>query len=205
MLAHSLIFYFFSFVAVASSLMVISSKNTVHAVFFLILDFVSISCLFIMLGAEFLGMITLIVYVGAVAVLFLFVVMMINIDFAQLKTGFLEYMPFGLLVGLVILLELGMMFATWKYKPEFIKVQSFNNVIISNTESLGKVIYTDYIYFFQLSGLILLVAMIGAIVLTFRRKDSLRRQDITTQVSREREDSVQLINVPSFKGVKIND
>jgi NADH-quinone oxidoreductase subunit J len=158
-----------------------------------------------MLGAEFLGMITLIVYVGAVAVLFLFVVMMINIDFAQLKTGFLEYMPFGLLVGLVILLELGMMFATWKYKPEFIKVQSSNNVIISNTESLGKVIYTDYIYFFQLSGLILLVAMIGAIVLTFRRKDSLRRQDITTQVSREREDSVELINVPSFKGVKIND
>lgn len=205
MLAHSLIFYFFSFVAVASSLMVISSKNTVHAVFFLILDFVSISCLFIMLGAEFLGMITLIVYVGAVAVLFLFVVMMINIDFAQLKSGFLEYMPFGLLVGLVILLELGMMFATWKYKPEFIKVQSSNNVIISNTESLGKVIYTDYIYFFQLSGLILLVAMIGAIVLTFRRKDSLRRQDITTQVSREREDSVELINVPSFKGVKIND
>jgi len=205
MLAHSLIFYFFSFVAVASSLMVISSKNTVHAVFFLILDFVSISCLFIMLGAEFLGMITLIVYVGAVAVLFLFVVMMINIDFAQLKTGFLEYMPFGLLVGLVILLELGMMFVTWKYKPEFIKVQSSNNVIISNTESLGKVIYTDYIYFFQLSGLILLVAMIGAIVLTFRRKDSLRRQDITTQVSREREDSVELINVPSFKGVKIND
>ena len=205
MLAHSLIFYFFSFVAVASSFMVISSKNTVHAVFFLILDFVSISCLFIMLGAEFLGMITLIVYVGAVAVLFLFVVMMINIDFAQLKTGFLEYMPFGLLVGLVILLELGMMFATWKYKPEFIKVQSSNNVIISNTESLGKVIYTDYIYFFQLSGLILLVAMIGAIVLTFRRKDSLRRQDITTQVSREREDSVELINVPSFKGVKIND
>lgn len=205
MLAHSLIFYFFSFVAVASSLMVISSKNTVHAVFFLILDFVSISCLFIMLGAEFLGMITLIVYVGAVAVLFLFVVMMINIDFAQLKTGFLEYMPFGLLVGLVILLELGMMFATWKYKPEFIKVQSSNNLIISNTESLGKVIYTDYIYFFQLSGLILLVAMIGAIVLTFRRKDSLRRQDITSQVSREREDSVELINVPSFKGVKIND
>ena len=205
MLAHSLIFYFFSFVAVASSLMVISSKNTVHAVFFLILDFVSISCLFIMLGAEFLGMITLIVYVGAVAVLFLFVVMMINIDFAQLKSGFLEYMPFGLLVGLVILLELGMMFATWKYKPEFIKVQSSNNVIISNTESLGKVIYTDYIYFFQLSGLILLVAMIGAIVLTFRRKDFLRRQDITSQVSREREDSVELINVPSFKGVKIND
>jgi NADH-quinone oxidoreductase subunit J len=205
MLAHAIIFYFFSFVAIASSIMVISSKNTVHAVFFLILDFVSISCLFIMLGAEFLGMITLIVYVGAVAVLFLFVVMMINIDFAQLKTGFLEYMPIGLLVGLVILLELGMMFSTWKYKPDFVKNDLVLKATTNNTESLGLVIYTDYIYFFQLSGLILLVAMIGAIVLTFRRKESLRRQDITKQVSREREDSVELKNVESFKGVKIND
>ena len=205
MLAHAIIFYFFSFVAIASSILVISSKNTVHAVFFLILDFVSISCLFIMLGAEFLGMITLIVYVGAVAVLFLFVVMMINIDFAQLKSGFLEYMPFGLLVGLVILLELGMMVATWKYKPNFVKNEVTTKTFISNTESLGLVIYTDYIYFFQLSGLILLVAMIGAIVLTFRRKESLRRQDITVQVSREREDSVELKDVENFKGVKIND
>ena len=205
MLAHAIIFYFFSFVAIASSIMVISSKNTVHAVFFLILDFVSISCLFIMLGAEFLGMITLIVYVGAVAVLFLFVVMMINIDFAQLKTGFLEYMPIGLLVGLVILLELGMMYSTWKYKPDFVKNDLVLKATTNNTESLGLVIYTDYIYFFQLSGLILLVAMIGAIVLTFRRKESLRRQDITKQVSREREDSVELKNVESFKGVKIND
>ena len=205
MLAHAIIFYFFSFVAIASSILVITSKNTVHALFFLILDFVSISCLFIMLGAEFLGMITLIVYVGAVAVLFLFVVMMINIDFAQLKSGFLEYMPFGLLVGLVILLELGMMVATWKYKPNFVKNEVTTKAFISNTESLGLVIYTDYIYFFQLSGLILLVAMIGAIVLTFRRKESLRRQDITVQVSREREDSVELKDVENFKGVKIND
>ena len=205
MLAHAIIFYFFSFVAIASSLMVISSKNTVHAVFFLILDFVSIACLFIMLGAEFLGMITLIVYVGAVAVLFLFVVMMINVDFSELKTGFLEYMPFGLLVGLVILLELAMMIGTWKYKPDFINAKSAVTTAVSNTESLGLVIYTDYIYFFQLSGFILLVAMIGAIVLTFRRKDSLRRQDISTQVSREREDSVELKKVPNFKGVKIND
>jgi NADH-quinone oxidoreductase subunit J len=205
MLAHAIIFYFFSFVAIASSLMVISSKNTVHAVFFLILDFVSIACLFIMLGAEFLGMITLIVYVGAVAVLFLFVVMMINVDFSELKTGFLEYMPFGLLVALVILLELAMMIGTWKYKPDFINAKSAVTTAVSNTESLGLVIYTDYIYFFQLSGFILLVAMIGAIVLTFRRKDSLRRQDISTQVSREREDSVELKKVPNFKGVKIND
>jgi len=120
MLAHAIIFYFFSFVVIASSVMVISSKNTVHAVFFLILDFVSVACLFIMLGAEFLGMITLIVYVGAVAVLFLFVVMMININFSELKTGFLDYLPFGMLIGVVIFIELVMMISAWKYKAEFI-------------------------------------------------------------------------------------
>ena len=205
MLAHAIIFYFFSFVAIVSSIMVISTKNTVHAVFFLILDFVSVSCLFIMLGAEFLGMITLIVYVGAVAVLFLFVVMMINIDFAELKSGFLDYMPFGLLVGLVILIELGMMAVSWKYKPDFVVKNPITTTATSNTESIGLLIYTDYIFFFQLAGFILLVAMIGAIVLTFRRKDSLRRQDITKQVSREREDSVELIEVASSKGVRIND
>jgi NADH-quinone oxidoreductase subunit J len=205
MLAHAIVFYFFAFVTIASSIMVISTKNTVHAVFLLILDFVSVSCLFIMLGAEFLGMITLIVYVGAVAVLFLFVVMMINIDFTELKSGFLNYMPFGLLVGLVILIELGMMAVSWKYKPDFIAKNPTSSVATSNTESIGLLIYTDYIFFFQLAGFILLVAMIGAIVLTFRRKDSLRRQDITKQVSREREDSVELIEVISSKGVKIND
>ena len=205
MLAHAIVFYFFAFVTIASSIMVISTKNTVHAVFLLILDFVSVSCLFIMLGAEFLGMITLIVYVGAVAVLFLFVVMMINIDFTELKSGFLNYMPFGLLVGLVILIELGMMAVSWKYKPDFIATNPTSSAATSNTESIGLLIYTDYIFFFQLAGFILLVAMIGAIVLTFRRKDSLRRQDITKQVSREREDSVELIEVISSKGVKIND
>ena len=205
MLAHAIVFYFFAFVTIASSIMVISTKNTVHAVFLLILDFVSVSCLFIMLGAEFLGMITLIVYVGAVAVLFLFVVMMINIDFTELKSGFLNYMPFGLLVGLVILIELGMMAVSWKYKPDFIAKNPTSSAAASNTESIGLLIYTDYIFFFQLAGFILLVAMIGAIVLTFRRKDSLRRQDITKQVSREREDSVELIEVISSKGVKIND
>ncbi len=205
MLAHAIIFYFFSFVVIASSAMVISSKNTVHAVFFLILDFVSVACLFIMLGAEFLGMITLIVYVGAVAVLFLFVVMMININFSELKTGFLDYLPFGMLIGVVIFIELVMMISAWKYKAEFIVAKKIAKPLVSNTESLGMIIYTDYILFFQISGLILLVAMIGAIVLTFRRKDSLRRQDITTQVSRERDESVELRDVPSFKGVKIND
>ena len=158
-----------------------------------------------MIGAEFLGMIMLIVYVGAVAVLFLFVVMMFNVNFADLKTGFLEYMPFGLLIGLVILLELGMMIASWKYRSDFFPSSLINNKNITNTESLGLVIYTDYFFFFQLSGFILLVSMIGAIVLTFRRKDSLRRQDITTQVSREREDSVELMEVKNSKGVNVND
>ena len=186
--------------------MVISSKNTIHAVFFLILDFVSISCLFIMLGAEFLGMITLIVYVGAVAVLFLFVVMMININFSELKSGFLNYLPFGSLIGLVILLELFIMVGAWKYRPEFLNTSELIiNKNISNTQSIGNVIYTDYIHYFQISGVILLVAMIGAILLTFQKRDFLKRQNITDQVSRERSDSVIIKEVDSFKGVKIDD
>ena len=206
MLAHALIFYLFSFIAIISSLAVISSKNTVHAVFFLILDFVSISCLFIMMGAEFLGMLTLIVYVGAVAVLFLFVVMMLNVNFKELRAGFLSYLPFGSLIGLVLLIEIGMMIGTWKYKDNFIKtseIQINNN--LTNTEAIGNVLYTDYILYFQISGLILLVAMIGAILLTFRQKENLKRQDITKQVSRERNDGVSLEEVESFKGVKLND
>jgi NADH-quinone oxidoreductase subunit J len=206
MLAHALIFYLFSFVAIISSLAVISSKNTVHAVFFLILDFVSISCLFIMMGAEYLGMLTLIVYVGAVAVLFLFVVMMLNVNFKELRAGFLSYLPFGSLIGLVLLIEIGMMIGTWQYKDSFIKtseIQINNN--LTNTEAIGNVLYTDYIHYFQISGLILLVAMIGAILLTFRQKENLKRQDITKQVSRERDDGVSLEDVESFKGVKLND
>jgi len=206
MLAHALIFYFFSFVAIASSLAVISSKNTVHAVFFLILDFVSISCLFIMMGAEFLGMLTLIVYVGAVAVLFLFVVMMLNVNFKELRTGFLSYLPFGSLIGLVLLIEIGMMIGTWKYKNTFIKTSEIKiNNNLTNTEAIGNVLYTDYIHYFQISGLILLVAMIGAILLTFRQKENLKRQDITKQVSRERDEGVSLEEVESFKGVKLHD
>ncbi len=206
MLAHAIVFYFFSIITIFSSIMVISSKNTIHAVFFLILDFVSISCLFIMLGAEFLGMITLIVYVGAVAVLFLFVVMMININFSELKSGFLNYLPFGSLIGLVILLELFIMVGAWKYKPEFLNTSDLTfSKNISNTESIGNVIYTDYIHYFQISGVILLVAMIGAILLTFQKRDFLKRQSITDQVSRERSDSVLIKKVESFKGVKIDD
>ncbi|MBL6758835.1 MAG: NADH-quinone oxidoreductase subunit J [Pelagibacteraceae bacterium] len=206
MLAHALVFYFFAFVTITSSLMVISSKNTVHAVFFLILDFVSISCLFIMMGAEYLGMLTLIVYVGAVAVLFLFVVMMLNVNFKNVRAGFLSYVPFGALIGLVILTEIGMMIGTWKYKDVFIKTSEIKiNTNVSNTEAIGNVLYTDFLHYFQISGLILLVAMIGAILLTFRQKENLKRQDITKQVSRERNESVSLEEVNSFKGVKLND
>ena len=206
MLAHALVFYFFSFVTVASSLAVISAKNTVHAVFFLILDFVSISCLFIMMGAEYLGMLTLIVYVGAVAVLFLFVVMMLNVNFKELRAGFLSYLPFGSLIGIVLLIEICLMVTTWKYKDYFIKTSEIKiNSNLSNTEAIGNVLYTDYLHYFQISGLILLVAMIGAILLTFRRKDNLKRQDITKQISRERNESVSLEDVESFKGIKLND
>ena len=206
MLAHALVFYLFSFITIASSLAVISAKNTIHAVFFLILDFVSVSCLFIMLGAEYLGMLTLIVYVGAVAVLFLFVVMMLNVNLGDLKSGFLSYLPFGGFIGLILLIEIVMMIGTWKYKDTFIKTSQINiSNDLSNTEAIGNVLYTEYLHYFQISGLILLVAMIGAILLTFRRKDNLKRQDITTQISRERSDSVLLKEVETFKGVKIND
>ena len=206
MLAHSLVFFLFSFITIASSLAVISAKNTIHAVFFLILDFVSVSCLFIMMGAEYLGMLTLIVYVGAVAVLFLFVVMMLNVNYSDLKSGFLSYLPFGGLIGIVLIIEIGLMIGTWKYRDAFIKTSEIKiNSNLSNTEAIGNVLYTEYLHYFQISGLILLVAMIGAILLTYRRKDNLKRQDITTQVSRERSESVQLQDVESFKGVKLND
>ena len=206
MLAHSLVFYLFSFITIASSIAVISARNTIHAVFFLILDFVSVSCLFIMMGAEFLGMLTLIVYVGAVAVLFLFVVMMLNVNYSDLKSGFLNYLPFGGFIGIVLIIEIGLMIGTWKYRDTFIKTSEIKiNSDISNTEAIGNVLYTEYLHYFQISGLILLVAMIGAILLTYRKKVNLKRQDITTQVSRERSESIQLEEVESFKGVKLND
>ena len=209
MITHAIFFYIFSFIAIVSAIMVTVSKNTVHSVFFLILDFISISCLFIMIGAEFLGMIMLIVYVGAVAVLFLFVVMMLNV--AQQKnewfssTESVSHIPIGLLVSLIIFFELIIVIGGWKYKPDV--VDTINLSISSeftNTESLGNVIYTDYIHLFQISGMILLVAMIGAIVLTFRRRSGLKRQSYINQISRERNDSVTLVDVESKKGVKID-
>ncbi len=210
MIAHTIFFYTFSLIAIFSSIMVIVSKNTVHSVFFLILDFISVSCLFIMIGAEFLGMIMLIVYVGAVAVLFLFVVMMLNVaqqknQWFESRTGY-SHMPIGLIVGLVILFELIIVVGGWKYKPNLISSSSINiNQEVTNTHSIGNVLYTDYIHLFQLSGIILLVAMIGAIVLTFRKRSGIKRQSYTKQISRERLESVQLVEVKTNEGVKIDD
>ncbi len=211
MLAHTLFFYTFAFIAIFSAIMVTASKNTVHSVFFLILDFISVSCLFIMIGAEFLGMIMLIVYVGAVAVLFLFVVMMLNV--AQQKkqwfssTESSKHIPLGFLISVIIFFELIIVVGGWKFKPDVVSSisLSFNDTDISNTHSIGNVLYTDYIHLFQLSGMVLLVAMIGAIVLTFRKRSGLKRQSYFSQISRERSDSVKLIEVESNKGVNIDD
>ena len=210
MLAHAIFFYFFSIIAVFSAIMVIASKNTVHSVFFLILDFISISCLFIMIGAEFLGMIMLIVYVGAVAVLFLFVVMMLNV--AQQKDEwfkgkiFTSHIPFGSLISIIIFLELIIVIGGWKYKPNLIETSSIQiDKNFTNTHALGNVIYTDYIHLFQLAGLILLVAMIGAIVLTYRKREGVKRQSYFRQVSREKKDSVTLIDAKIKKGITLDD
>ena len=210
MLAHAIFFYIFSLIAIVSAIMVTVSKNTVHSVFFLILDFISISCLFIMIGAEFLGMIMLIVYVGAVAVLFLFVVMMLNV--AQQKNQWFsaressKHIPVGLIISIIIFFELIIVIGGWKYKPDLVSAMSLNiDSSISNTHAIGYVIYTDYIHIFQLSGMILLVAMIGAIVLTYRQRTGVKRQSYFSQISREKSDSVELIDVPSNKGVKSDD
>ena len=210
MIAHSIFFYTFSIIAIISAIMVTVSKNTVHSVFFLILDFISISCLFIMIGAEFLGMIMLIVYVGAVAVLFLFVVMMLNV--AQQKNQWFsaressKHIPVGLIISVIIFFELLIVIGGWKYKPDLLTAMSLNiNSEISNTHSIGYVLYTDYIHIFQLSGMILLVAMIGAIVLTFRQRSGVKTQSYFSQISRERSEGVKLIEVESKKGIKFND
>ena len=210
MIAHSIFFYTFSIIAVVSAIMVTVSKNTVHSVFFLILDFISISCLFIMIGAEFLGMIMLIVYVGAVAVLFLFVVMMLNV--AQQKNqwfvseGSSKHIPVGLVISVLIFVEIIIVISGWKYKPEIFNINnSINNLNISNTHSIGQVLYTDYIHVFQISGMILLVSMIGAIVLTFRKREGVKKQSYIKQISRERSEGVEVLDVETNKGIKIDD
>lgn len=209
MLTHSIFFYFFSIIGIISSLMVITFKNTVHSVFFLILTFITVGCLFIMIGAEFLGMILLIVYVGAVAVLFLFVVMMLNVaekkntDSSSNKS---THVPIGIIVSLVVLLEVLVVIGGWQYKSDFIKTENLNiQSDLTNTHLLGNVIYTDYIHLFQVAGVILLLAMIGAIVLTYRKREGVKRQSYINQISRERKDSVELAEVKFKSGVKIDD
>jgi len=210
MIAHAIFFYVFSLIAIISAIMVTVSKNTVHSVFFLILDFISISCLFIMIGAEFLGMIMLIVYVGAVAVLFLFVVMMLNV--AQQKNQWLlsedssGHIPIGLIISALIFFELIIVIGGWKYKPDLFNSDNLDiSSELSNTHSLGQILYTDYIHVFQISGMILLIAMIGAIVLTFRQREGIKKQSYIKQISRERSEGVEVLDVPSNKGVKIDD
>ena len=210
MIAHAIFFYIFSIIAIVSAIMVTASKNTVHSVFFLILDFISISCLFIMIGAEFLGMIMLIVYVGAVAVLFLFVVMMLNV--AQQKNQWFiskessGHIPVGLVISVIIFFELIIVIGGWKYKPDLLNSTNlFIEKGVSNTHSLGQVLYTDYIHVFQISGMILLIAMIGAIVLTFRQREGVKKQSYLKQISRERAEGVEVLEVASNRGVKIDD
>jgi len=210
MLAHSLFFYFFSTIAVFAAIMVTVSRNTVYSVFFLILVFISISILFIMIGAEFLGMIMLIVYVGAVAVLFLFVVMMLNITEQLTKQssrkGLVNNISVGSIIGVIVFLELLVVIGGWKYKGTFVSLSSLNlNLDISNTHALGNILYTDYIHLFQISGMILLIAMIGAITLTFSKRENIKRQSYFEQIKREKDSAVSLVEVESGKGVKLDD
>ena len=208
MLAHSIFFYFFSVIAIFSSLMVITSRSTVNSVFFLILDFISVGCLFIMIGAEFLGMIILIVYVGAVAVLFLFVVMMLNVA-EQKQSWFIgrqsTHIPSGLIVSILILLELLVVVGGWKYKDDLMSSSTLSLSNVSNTHQLGLVMYTDYILYFQLAGMILLLSMIGAILLTFRERSGVKKQSYINQISREPATSIEIKEVEFNKGVKVDD
>ena len=204
MILTALFFYLFAGLCVASAFMVIAARNPVHSVLFLILAFVNAAGLFVMMGAEFLAMILIVVYVGAVAVLFLFVVMMLDVDFTELRQGFLNYLPIGALIGVVFLVELLLVVAVWAIGPGVPKTITAPippPEVYSNTEALGLVLYTRYAYFFQIAGLVLLVAMIGAIVLTLRHKPNVRRQNIADQVARTRESAVELKQVRPGQGI----
>jgi len=205
MFIYSLIFYFFSFIAVLSALLVIISKNPVHSVLFLILSFVNASGLFILLGAEFLAMILVVVYVGAVAVLFLFVVMMLDINFVKLREGFLQYLPFGILLGFVLFIELIMIFLSNKLTDmtliEYNAFPVFKQ--IGNTREIGSVLYTKYFYLFQLSGLILLVAMIGSIVLTLRQREGVKKQSINKQINVDAKRSIEKKKIEIGIGIDV--
>lgn len=199
----ALFFYLFSAICIASALMVIASRNPVHSVLFLILAFVNAAGLFLLLGAEFLAMILVVVYVGAVAVLFLFVVMMLDVDFAELREGFLQYLPVGALIGIVLLAEILLVVGAWTIgggTPRVVAAPIPTDV--SNTEAIGLVLYTKYIYYFQASGLVLLVAMIGAIVLTLRHKEGVKRQNISEQVARTPETAIEVVKVRPGQGLQ---
>ena len=204
MIIHALAFYLFAAITIGAAVMVISARNPVHSVLFLILAFFNAAGLFVLMGAEFLAMVLVVVYVGAVAVLFLFVVMMLDIGFTELRQGFLQYLPLGGLVGLVLLVELLAVLGGWLIAPGVAANRAHPMPAadaLTNTEALGRILYTDYIYVFQAAGMVLLVAMIGAIVLTHRRRGGVRRQSISHQVSRSRADSVELKKVQPGAGV----
>ncbi len=204
MIISALFFYLFAAVCIASAFMVISARNPVHSVLFLILAFVNAAGLFVLMGAEFLAMILIVVYVGAVAVLFLFVVMMLDVDFVELRHGFLQYLPVGTLIGIILLAELLLVVGGWTIGPEIAKTITAPIPPVANftnTEAFGEVLYTRYIYFFQAAGMVLLVAMIGAIVLTLRHKPNVKRQNIAEQVARTRESSIEIVKVRPGQGL----
>jgi NADH-quinone oxidoreductase subunit J len=204
MIIHAVFFYLFAGITVASAVMVIAARNPVHSVLFLILAFVNAAGLFVLLGAEFLAMILIVVYVGAVAVLFLFVVMMLDVDFAELRQGFLNYLPIGGLIGGILLVELLFVVVSWAIGPQVhgaITAPIPPSNAINNTQALGLVLYTRYVYFFQAAGVILLVAMIGAIVLTLQHKPNVRRQSIANQVARGRTSAIEVVQVKTGQGL----
>jgi NADH-quinone oxidoreductase subunit J len=204
MIIQVIAFYAFAAIAIASGVMVVSSRNPVHSVLFLILAFFSAAGLFVLMGAEFLAMILVVVYVGAVAVLFLFVVMMLDIDFTELRQGFLTYLPIGLVIGIILLVELALVFGAWIVSPlaeSAARAPSPPPSSVTNTHALGLVLYTNYIYLFELAGFVLLVAMVGTIVLTLRHREGVRRQSIDRQMARRAEESLEIKNVPSGSGV----
>jgi NADH-quinone oxidoreductase subunit J len=206
MILPALFFYLFAGVCVASAVMVIASRNPVHSVLFLILAFVNAAGLFVLMGAEFLAMILVVVYVGAVAVLFLFVIMMLDVDFTELREGFMEYLPVGLVIGGIFLAELLLVGGSWVISPDVAKsITAAIPTNVSNTEALGLVLYTKYIHYFQIAGLVLLVAMIGAIVLTLRHKVNVKRQDINVQNARTRELAMSVRKVASGQGLQDAD
>ena len=204
MIIQALAFYAFAFVAIAAGVMVVASRNPVHSVLFLILAFFNASGLFVLIGAEFIAMILIVVYVGAVAVLFLFVVMMLDINFAELRQGFMDYLPVGALIGFVLVAELAFVVGAWVVSGDAFLVKAAPAPMaaeISNTQALGMILYTRYVYLFQAAGVILLIAMIGAIVLTLRSREGVKRQRISDQVVRTREETIEIVKVQSGEGI----